>query len=238
MNSLASSATRLMPDSVGNALRIRRNVRFWRDAGAIFIHVPKAGGVSMSHALYGRPLGHVPAADVRRVIPREYHRLYSFALVRDPIDRLQSAYLFARHGSSGEIAMHNPSKYASRHFRSFESFVLEWLADMNVAELDGVFRPQAHYISEGGHVVVDDILPLEDLPRSLDRIESVLGRRVSLEHRNATRVQNRVTPSPAVLSVIHEKYREDFELLVDCYGIRGNTPDAWPIPRTTGKQST
>lgn len=65
MKDIAFRIWRTLPDSVRVPLDILRRCPRWKATGVIFVHVPKAAGVSVSRALYGRPLGHFRALDIR-----------------------------------------------------------------------------------------------------------------------------------------------------------------------------
>ena len=72
----------------------------------IFIHIPNTGGTSIEQFIkdngkndldyhgvkHGRSMHHYTALDLKRELPILYHRYYSFSIVRNPYDRLLSAY--------------------------------------------------------------------------------------------------------------------------------------------------
>ena len=120
-------------------INIFRNQPIWRKYSTIFIHIPKAAGVSVNKAIYGKTLGHYYASELKRFIPVTFQHSFKFAVVRHPVDRLFSAYSFAKIGGTKEMRMHNENYYRShKDFKSFESFVLNWLAVQNLSKIDGV----------------------------------------------------------------------------------------------------
>tara|TARA_B100000212_G_scaffold315324_1_gene269437 strand:- start:227 stop:580 length:354 start_codon:yes stop_codon:yes gene_type:complete len=85
---------KLLPYNISYKLDIIRRLPIWKKHNVIFIHVPKAAGVSVNNAIYGRPLGHFYAIDVQSMYPKIFKDLFTFSVVRHPVDRLYSAYFF------------------------------------------------------------------------------------------------------------------------------------------------
>src|SRR5690242_8686296 len=77
-----------------------RSLRPFIRTNSIFVHVPKAAGVSIARALYGDlGMGHMTLAEYRTVFrQRAFDKMFKFAFVRNPFDRLHSAYHFLRAG--------------------------------------------------------------------------------------------------------------------------------------------
>jgi hypothetical protein len=140
-----------------------------RRAGLLFIHVPKCGGTSVCSLLYGKNLPHYTAAFWHEIYGEAMGDLPSFALVREPLDRLISAYRMAVAGGTDLIAY-------SRYWRarvqpwlgSIESFV-EALTDSHLARMDlpADLWPQSAYLSsEDGTLLVKDLFPIEQLSQA------------------------------------------------------------------------
>ena len=68
--------------------------------GCIFIHIPKCAGVSVSKALFGNLAGgHSRVVDYQLVFnSNEYSNYFKFTFVRNPWDRLVSAFFFLKKG--------------------------------------------------------------------------------------------------------------------------------------------
>jgi len=202
-----------LPDAIRVPLDILRRRRYWNEAGVIFIHVPKAAGVSVSRALYGRPLGHFFARDIRRVCPVEFKDLPTFAVVRNPIDRLFSAYRFAKAGGTGEMGMANPELYQSEYFASFDKFVCEWLFKQDINRVDGVFKPQHLYFCNEDEVIVDKIIKLEQLDQGMREISTLIGRDIVFGHHNKSQELPFMIRSSETRKIIAHIYKKDFEIL-------------------------
>src|SRR5207302_4792563 len=74
--------------------------RYLRASGHLFIHIPKNAGVSISQAIYGRQVWHRTASFFRDSDPDYFSGRVSFAVVRNPWDRLVSAYEYHRAGGT------------------------------------------------------------------------------------------------------------------------------------------
>lgn len=151
----------LVPEPLLNELRAYRRSQSFRDAGVVMIHVPRAAGTSLSFELYGRFIGHFSVTELLAVAPGDVRALPRFAVVRNPWDRLVSAWSFARRGFSlvepqsvdadrgaPRIRIRGEGQYRVAEFETFERFVREWLDGRDLHGLDGVFRPQVNYVQD------------------------------------------------------------------------------------------
>lgn len=216
MSSNQSVPARLLPSRVSDHLRFARARRAWRGAGMVFVHVPKNAGVSISRAIYGRPLGHYSVAEIQRRDPRLLAQTYSFATLRDPVERLVSAYRFARAGSTSEMAVAEPQRYQAPVFGDFNSFVCQWLVRQDLAEIDGIFRTQASYLLSDDGPGVTDLFCLPDLQPLIEMLRSRVRQTVVLEHRNATDKSGAVAVSGDAAEVVRHLYRADYDLIGAC----------------------
>jgi hypothetical protein len=90
----------------------------------IFIHIPKNAGTSISSAVYGRTLGHVPVSRYKAFDQSKFNRYFKFAIVRNPWDRLHSAFEYLKtKKDNNDLDACFYQKYLSRN-KSFEKFVL------------------------------------------------------------------------------------------------------------------
>ncbi|MDQ4087123.1 MAG: sulfotransferase family protein [Pseudomonadota bacterium] len=208
-----------LPEGPRRALMVRRRAKYWRRAGIVFIHVPKAAGTSINEALYGRFMGHARASDVKRWAPRAVRALPSFSVTRNPWDRLVSAYRFASRGQGlGETyraGMWQASRYRTPEFATFERFVEEWLAPRDVTRLDGVFKPQWLFLCDRSkRLLVDHAGRLEDMEPTLDFIARHAGSRPApaRANRSGESVDYRSFYTPPLINAVAEIYRDDIEL--------------------------
>lgn len=96
----------------------------------IFIHIPKTAGLSVCKALFGNYAGGHQTYDffVKKFGAQTVNRYFKFTFVRNPWDRLASAYFFLKKGGINEADAAFAEKYLSG-IDSFESFVNDWLTD-------------------------------------------------------------------------------------------------------------
>lgn len=168
-----------LPDSLRRAELVRRRTPIWERAGIVFIHIPKAAGTSINHALYGRFMGHVRASDVRRWGSSALNALPSFAVTRNPWDRLVSAYRFARRLHAQDWKDHpNVPLSIRRQVPRFGSFnaLVDWLDERDITKLNQIFQPQSLFVCNAhGDVIVDHLGKIEDLEPTFDFLREHLG---------------------------------------------------------------
>ncbi|WP_417448405.1 sulfotransferase family 2 domain-containing protein [Idiomarina abyssalis] len=199
-------------------VNIYRRYPHWSRLNCIFVHVPKAAGTSVNKALYGRTLGHYSAAEIQSKFPELYERAFTFSLVRNPWDRVLSAYRFACVGRTDSMGVHKPDQYRIPEFGSFERFVCEWLPKQDVEGLDYIFRPQWMFIcDESGQVMVDHLGRVEELGATVEILADKLGKPVSIKNENSTRSSRKndfreAYTRPEMIDIVRSVYRRDIDL--------------------------
>ena len=126
-------------------------------AQRLFIHIPKTGGTSISSCLYERNQPHLTAAFIFNLYGDLARSVPSFAVVRNPLDRLKSAYHFLRNGGTSIIAA---SRYEMRQldFTSFADFVDGIHANPNLANRILTLATQQDFVcDQQGNVIVDHL---------------------------------------------------------------------------------
>ena len=135
-----------------------------RAAGALFIHVPKNAGMSISNALYGRQIKHATVRYYARVAPDLLATLPSFAILRDPIARFVSAYHFARAGGSSHGRVSVPFHAPYRALRSIDEALDHVEHAGDPFQVNPIFRPQNWYVCDAdGAVAVDRLFAFDDM---------------------------------------------------------------------------
>lgn len=200
--------------SIKNKINILRHQPTWKKHKTIFIHIPKAAGVSVNKAIYGKTLGHYYASELKTLIPSTFNELFTFSVVRHPIERLISAYSFAKSGGTDMMRMHNENFYRkNKNFITFESFVLNWLSLQNLQNIDGVFRPQYLYIFDSKeNLIIDKYYKLENIDQNKDEISKKIGKKFILRKFNQTPTSN-LNISNKIKYKIYDLYEKDFLLL-------------------------
>lgn len=181
----------------------------------IFIHIPKAAGVSINRALYGSlGGGHRTVGEYKRLFgPLTYRRYFSFAFVRDPAERLRSAFEFLKGGGFNEADRLWAAKNIGE-FDDFDKFVERWLSEESVWSYHH-FKPQWHYICDTYPFVELDFLGrFERIEEDLYLLSSLIQQDLLVGHQNRTRrPSNRPALAPRIASRIRSVYARDYELL-------------------------
>ncbi|MBU3071532.1 sulfotransferase family protein [Aestuariicella sp. G3-2] len=187
----------------------------FRNYKSIFIHVPKAAGISVAHALFGcRGGGHATYRDYYRHFGKEMSDFFVFSIVRSPVDRAFSAYTFLRSGGISDFDRVMQKEVFSR-FDSFSEFVIEYLNDDTCRKLLH-FKPQVDFLKNSKGVLdIDFIGKFENIDKDFSYIsERVIGRGGSLVALNATKGKPKeLNLDSGVVDKLNKIYVEDFEAL-------------------------
>jgi len=175
--------------------------------GAIFIHIPKTGGISIRQLLGRKGRQHLTALDYLRADPRKFAQSYKFAFVRNPWDRLVSAFEFLMAGGFGDPYTLAQRAELMSQGMTFERFVQERLPLDNV-----VFRPQHSFVCDG-HNLMDFTGRFERLREDFAVVAGVLGLSPNLPHRNASnRREWQSYYTSETYDTVGEIYRADIEM--------------------------
>lgn len=182
-----------------------------RDAGVLFIHVPKNAGMSISNALYGRQIKHRSMRYYGRVAPDIARELPSFAILRDPVDRFLSAYAYARAGGSLHNSIAVPFHKRYRAFGCVDDALDHVEAARSVYDVDHVFRPQSWYVTGRRGAVAVKQLFLMDQMHGISDVAPGLGA-TSLPRLNRAE-GNKPAPTAGQIDRINRLYRHDVRLI-------------------------
>lgn len=202
--------------NVKHRLNIYRRSFHWKKEGCIFVHVPKAAGTSINKALYGRTLGHYTAQEIKATFPTLFEKSFTFSVVRNPWDRVLSAYHFAKQGRTESMGIYKPERYKIPEFQSFERFVNEWLPKQQLAKVDFVFKPQYQFVCDSdGLVIVDFIGKLENIELDINVVSKKVGKDIELGRDNSTKVRRqgdyRSAYSNKMVDLVQSIYSEDVD---------------------------
>jgi Sulfotransferase family len=147
---------------------LRRRLRCVRDAGVLFIHIPKNAGTSVSNILYGEQLFHPTIRYYQRVASDMVRTLPSFAVWRDPVERFASAYRYARAGGGEGSSVSRAFRDRYMAFASLDDALDHVEASQSLYDTDHIFRPQFWYVADmAGRIAVDNICMIDDLDRAV-----------------------------------------------------------------------
>ncbi|EHT7405588.1 sulfotransferase family 2 domain-containing protein, partial [Campylobacter coli] len=183
----------------------------------IFIHVPKAAGSSIERVIYQTDkwlVGHVKASDYVKFDKDKFESYFSFGFVRNPFDRVVSAYHYLKNDSPDPCDI----KWGRLHINNltFEEFILR-LQDEEFKEkilLKNHFSFQYKYLcDENMNILVNFVGKFEQLNSDFKKILNILYREDSLVHINKSKHLNyRDYYNSQTYKIIREIYRYDFEI--------------------------
>ena len=184
----------------------------------IFVHVPKCAGVSVSRSLFGSLVGtHVALKTFQLIYSKdEFARYFKFAFVRNPWDRLVSAYRFLKRGG-----MTNEDRaWAKQHiapYENFDTFVKAWVTPRNVNSWQH-FKPQHRFLLDPtGRCHLDYLGRFENLEDDFEQIAQQLGIDARIAHLNRTKSAARKRDyrsyySEETSQIVATVYRKDIEV--------------------------
>lgn len=157
------------------------------ESKCLFVHIPKTGGLSVNNALFGRNTGGHLTMDKYQMIFDQFElkNLFKFTIVRNPWDRLFSAYSYLKDGGTTDHDKVWSHRNLSK-FRDFEEFVLNWVNTKNVISWIH-FVPQYRFIMTPitHKFQVDFIGKFESLDDDFQTVCKQIGRsEIKLPHLN------------------------------------------------------
>jgi len=182
----------------------------------IYIHIPKAAGISINKALfdnYGG--GHKTVRTYKRIFgPAVYRQYFSFTFVRNPYTRLFSAYRFLKNGGFNK----RDANWAAEHFiefSTFDEFVCEWVSSDNIWKYDH-FKPQHSFVCDVNSIPeVDFVGRVENIDNDFRKVCEILDIENNLEQHNKTEKDFshwRNAYTQFSLDKVNDIYHKDFEL--------------------------
>jgi hypothetical protein len=183
----------------------------------IFVHIPKCAGTSVSRTLSDRPALHWKLSYYRLVFqPDAFRDYFKFAFVRNPWDRLVSAYQYLREPT--DLVAESDVAWAKRHlarYADFADFALHGLPRWEVRRWL-TFVPQHEFVTlpwrRGPQV--DFIGKVEDIGRDWPWVAQRLGLPPGLGTFNRSRraAGYRGYYTPQTRAMVARVYAEDIRM--------------------------
>ena len=180
----------------------------------VFIHIPKAAGTSLTRTLFDSPSRHLHYTEYQRTNPRKFQQYFKFTFVRNPYDRLFSAYTFLKKGGLNELDRCWAEQNLTS-FPDFESFVHGWVTPENIWSWVH-FKPQHWWVCDASfNVKVDFVGRFEQMDSDVAIVQDRLSLPVApLPKINVTdrSVKDPVAYTAEMRAIVENAYRQDIEL--------------------------
>ncbi|MEZ9421680.1 sulfotransferase family 2 domain-containing protein [Vibrio breoganii] len=182
---------------------------------AIFVHIPKCAGTSVLSMLMGDTLfrDHLTYMEFKQANPYLYERYFKFCFVRNPYERLVSAYTYLSAGGNGKDDLYFKELFREK-YPSFEDFVLYFL-DSSVIHEHKLFKPQYLYVCNiKKELMVDYVGKLENIDKDIIVIKKRLGISTDLIKANTSPKQDSSNyyTNKKVSDKVFELYKHDFSV--------------------------
>ena len=188
----------------------------------IFIHIPKSAGVSICRTLFNNLAGGHQDIKLYQIVfsKKEFDSYFKFTFVRNPWDRLFSAYNFLKKGGMNDSdrvwASENLSEYVS-----FDDFVKKWLTIANTNK-HMHFAPQYKMLClpSSDNIDVDFLGFYENIQDDFIYIKNQLSLSADLElkYENKTESNDRQFDyrnfyTDEARDIVSQVYKKDIDLL-------------------------
>ncbi len=190
----------------------------FHETQSILVHVPKCAGTSIGDAFYeGGAGGHQTARWYQERFPEEYEQYFTYAFIRNPWDRLASAWFYLRNRTGHK----KDGGWADllNQYGDFNTFVAEWLWPENVVR-HYVFAPQYLFICDKfGTVSLDYVGQLETLSRDFQYVARRLNSNATLPKLNQSKNRDyRALYNDKSVEQVAEVYKHDLQLFDYSFG--------------------
>ncbi len=181
----------------------------------IFVHIPKTAGIAVKKGLFNmRGAAHTRLRDYKIIFSKsKFNKYFKFAFVRNPWDRLVSAYTFLRDGGINE-ADRKWSKKNLKVYNTFDNFVRGWVTKKNIYEKVH-FIPQYEFINLGGmEPKVDYIARYENIESDYKHIYNKIGGHEALKKENKSERAKSYKKyySSESKDIVMEVYKKDIKI--------------------------
>jgi hypothetical protein len=194
-----------------------RSLKPFDEQKCIFVHITKCAGISISRSLFGNLGGaHLRIPHYELIFSQhEFETYFKFTFVRNPWDRLVSAFLFLKKGGANKQDKAWADENLSE-FDDFHTFVTRWVNRRNVNSWKH-FVPQYKFLCEPRSQTpkVDFIGYFERIEADFAYIQKRLGSNSNLQHLNKTSGRKRDYTeyyTQATSKIVADVYEEDIRL--------------------------
>jgi hypothetical protein len=189
----------------------------WSNA-PLFVHIPRTGGNSIIET--GVPIsrwGHWNMKKIKQVLPRdECDNKFKFSFVRNPYDRIASAYFYVKN-TNPDLPFYSVNKKylpTINKYKDFNDFCLH-LEDVIASKgcLISLHHQYDYLYDEDDNLLVDMVIKLEEIEKEWEKLCNMCGwERVPFPHQNKSiRPSLDNCYSEESKKIVADIYRKDFE---------------------------
>jgi hypothetical protein len=188
------------------------------DLKCIFFHVPKAAGTSLRKTIYHSKSFHIPAVRYKAADPERFESYFKFCFVRNPYDRLLSAYEYLKARCYANMAFPDHRWAASNlsMYRDFSEFVLSLENKGTRKRIKKYihFKDQLDWVCNSDKartILVDFIGRFETIQKDYERLGQILKLQEALpvERKRSHRADYRRVYSTKMVDIVSHMYAED-----------------------------
>jgi len=195
--------------------RVERYRSHFVESKTLFIHIPKAAGMSVVSALYNADSSsHLTWRDFYNSDKDKFEQYFKFSFVRNPFDRLCSAYRYLSNGGMNEIDLYWRKKYIEP-YRDFEEFVNIGL-EIAIKRKAEHFLPQHEFIYANCKTLkVDYLGRYETIDTDFEKICERIGvySKLPLKNDSGRKKDFMKNFSSDMENTVRKLYAIDFDLL-------------------------
>lgn len=182
----------------------------------IFVHIPKTAGNGIIKSLFDKKaMGHYSVIKYKKYNKNKFKKYYKFTIVRNPWDRLVSAFFYLKQGGMSQADREFSNRYIQKH-DNFEEFILS-LEDeeyKNIILSWIHFIPQYNFVYHKGKCLVDYIGKFENLEKSYKVISKKLNINKKLKKHNASKHKAYYKYyNKKMIDIVYKLYKKDIKLL-------------------------
>jgi hypothetical protein len=178
-----------------------------------FVHIPKCGGTSIDNSslFEGRGMGHRGYLGFKSLLGDIFHEYKCFTLVRNPWDRLASAFYYISEGGSGSKA---DIAFSDNHIKVFKGCFLEFLNAFckDSEPFLGLlhFRPMTSFVDPALVDIPFMYQKLEEISQ-LEKLRSFIDYPLVMRHDRQRKSYKNVISSynPRLFESVRQVYIED-----------------------------
>ena len=180
----------------------------------IFVHIPKTAGVSLVKAIYGNVTleGHRSFYFNSIALNIKDDKYFSFTFVRNPFDRLYSAYKFLKKGGINYQDRLAFQTHLSE-FKDFEDFVLNGLNKELIYQITHLIPQYEYLCDKRGSILVNFVGRFENLDNDVLFLSKKLKKVIKLDHHNYNKkLDFKEAYSDDMMDKVYQIYQKDFEI--------------------------